>query len=66
MPTVKTDTQWQVVVGNVGTVFDGGNGFEARQEYAEYVAISKAPHGRASGEEVVLFRDGEIELEYQP
>ena len=55
---------WQVIVGNIGTVYDGANGFTARQDYDAYVGLSRAPYGRASGESVVLFRGGEIELEH--
>lgn len=59
-------TQYEVIVGNIGTVFRGGNAAEARKTYAEYVCASEAPHGRASGETVTLFMNGDIHLEYEP
>ena len=57
--------KWEVIVGNVGTVYDNKNGFKARQTYYEYVRQSKAAHGRASGEPVCLTRDGEPHLEHE-
>ena len=53
-----------LIVGNIGTVYRGTNGFEAMKQYGQYVALSKAPHGRASGENVTLFCDDEIKREF--
>lgn len=50
---------YMVVVGNVGTVYVGPNPIEARREYGEMKRASLAPFGRASGESVTLFMDGE-------
>ncbi|MCA3186958.1 MAG: hypothetical protein INH13_25735 [Cupriavidus sp.] len=55
---------YQVIVGNIGTVYNGGNGFEARKAFNQYISASKSPHGRASGEDVTLFKNGEIEKEF--
>ena len=55
-----------IVVGNVGTVLATANAAEARREFGQWKAMSKAPYGRASGEPVTLLCDGEIENEYQP
>ena len=69
MPTPKlaTPNQWEVVVGNVGTVFFGTNGFEARRIYGKYVRIS-ATHvnSRAYNEQVTLFKNGDIRYSYDP
>lgn len=55
---------YQLIVGNVGTVYEGPNGFEAMKQYWQYVACSKAPYGRASGEDVTLICDDEIKREF--
>lgn len=57
---------YEVIVGNVGKVFEGSNGFEARQNYNHYVGQSKRKVGRASGEQVSLWKDNEILEEYIP
>jgi hypothetical protein len=51
--------EWQVVVGNVGTVYSGTNGAEARKTFLVYRKQSRTGQGRAAGEEVTLFKDGE-------
>jgi len=56
--------KYQVVVGNIGHVLDSDNGREAMRTYREYIRQSKAEYGRASGEPVTLFADGEIRAEY--
>lgn len=56
--------KYQVVVGNIGHVLDTNNGREARREYRAWIAQSEAEHGRASGEPVTLFQDGDIAAEY--
>jgi hypothetical protein len=48
-----------VVVGNIGTVHTGRNKNEATKTFNAYKKISKAGHGRAGGEMVALFCDGE-------
>jgi hypothetical protein len=56
--------RYQIVVGNVGHVCETNNGFEAWREYRRAIGDSKAPHGRASGEPVTMFKDGDIRAEY--
>lgn len=58
-------TSYDVVVGNIGTVYSGTDRSLALQKYHEYVAQSKSGRGRAGGESVTLFRDGEIWKEHQ-
>lgn len=53
-----------VVVGNVGTVYDGPSVIESYRAFHEYVKISKEGVGRAGGEDVTRFRDGEVINEY--
>jgi len=48
---------YQVIVGNIGTVYDGKNLREARQHFAEYLTQSKSGRGRAAGEPVDLIDD---------
>lgn len=55
-----------VVAGNVGTVYEGDNGFTARQQFYVYVSKSKRGDGRAAGEPVVWLKHDEIHKEYQP
>lgn len=60
---------YEVVVGNVGTVYRGRSTKKAMKIFAEYVEIAKlgAPDGhagRASGEDVTLFRDGDVYKEH--
>lgn len=50
---------YSVNVGNIGTVFDGSNQRKAIRAFREYVNQSKAGYGRASGENVTLFCNGE-------
>ena len=52
--------KYQVVVGNVGTVYDGNNVREAMRVYRTYRVESMFGKGRASGEQVTLFEDGDI------
>jgi len=56
----------EVVCGNIGTVYKGGGRVEAERCFREYVGQSKSKYGRASGECVTMFEDGEIEKEYTP
>jgi hypothetical protein len=57
---------FQVVVGNIGHVYDGSNYTQARAVYNQYVKLSRANYGRASGEPVTLFHRDEIRAEYFP
>ncbi len=55
---------WEVVVGNVGSVYRELDESGAYASYKAYVDISKEGYGRAGGESVTLFRDGEIVAEH--
>lgn len=55
---------YQVIVGNIGTVYSGGSKVIAFETFKEYVQQSKTAHMKVSGETVVLLRDGEIEKEF--
>lgn len=60
----KEPSLHSVVVGNVGTVYAGDNKREAHRAFTEYVLLSKEPYGRAAGEDVTWFTDGDIAKEY--
>jgi hypothetical protein len=51
--------RYEVVVGNIGTVYSGSNERQAQKDYVEYVEQSKTNYGRAAGESVTFFKDGE-------
>jgi hypothetical protein len=51
---------WTVVVGNIGEVYEGESESEAFAFFEDYSKQSKSAVGRASGEPVTLFKDGEI------
>ena len=57
----EPSTEWEVVVGNVGTVYSGPSEEEARAVYSEY---EMGRGGRATGEPVTMMHDGEIVEEY--
>lgn len=56
--------KYEVIVGNIGKVFEGSNREEAREMYNTYVRMSKSGKGRPGGEDVVLFCDDEIVKEH--
>ncbi len=53
---------FEVIVGNVGTVYSGYSRQEAERKYDTYAAISRSGVGRAGNEEVTLMVDGEPSL----
>jgi len=55
---------YEVIVQNIGKVYEGSNGFEANTEYQRYVGKSKRGEGRAAGEGVTLYKDGDILKEH--
>ena len=59
-------TTYEVVVGNVGRVYNGTSKREADKVYHDYIEMSRSGYGRAGGEEVTLFVDGELEDSYSP
>lgn len=58
--------QWEVVVGNIGTVFNAPNGSDAKLCFEEYKQMSMDGYGRSAHEHVALFRNGEIVQKYNP
>ena len=57
-------SKYEVIVGNIGTVYDGDNSDEAVLHYHGYVRQSKSGMGRAGNETVVIMEDGEPMPEY--
>ncbi len=55
---------YEVIFGNIGSVHAGPRKREADKVFNTYVRSSKAECGRAGGEDVTLFRDGEIIREF--
>jgi len=53
-----------VIVGNIGEVYSGNNYVDAGIAFSEYQRQSKDNYGRAAGESVTWFQDGEIHDEY--
>jgi hypothetical protein len=66
MPYAK----YEVLVGNIGMVWSEetlqSEESRAVHEFNDWVARSQREFGRASGEAVTLFKDGEILKEYTP
>jgi len=56
--------KWEVIVGNIGTVYDDLSEQGARATFKVYKEMSKLNEGRAGGENVTLMCDGEIAEEY--
>jgi hypothetical protein len=56
--------KYEVTVGNVGLIIETTNRENAVSEYEGWIAMSKHPRGRASGEDVTLWEDGEPIQEY--
>lgn len=57
-------TNYTVTVGNIGTVYEGTSSREAAETFDEYRAQSCDNYGRAVGEHVTLWKDGEPWREY--
>ena len=57
--------EYQLIVGNIGTVYTGTNLFEAKQQFYSYRRDSINESGRAAGESVTLFHDSVPFLEYE-
>jgi hypothetical protein len=58
--------RYQVVVGNIGTVYDGDSTMDSIQVFEEYIKVSKGGTGRGGNEKVARLVDGEIFDEYDP
>lgn len=57
-------TNYEVIVGNIGTVYSGTDAQQANDAYEIYAAKSQWDVGRAAGESVTLLVNGEIRKEY--
>lgn len=57
-------SRYEVIVGNVGTVYYGASRRAADRSFSDYVRQSKHAMGRADGESVTLIADNEIAREY--
>jgi hypothetical protein len=55
---------YEVIVGNIGLVYQGSNPCEAGKIFKEYKEQSRSGYGRASGESVTMFKHGEPIREY--
>jgi hypothetical protein len=58
--------QWQVIVGNVGTVYYGPSRRDAYATFNTYRNDSARGIGRAAGEPVTLMRDDQPFREHHP
>lgn len=57
--------KFEVVVGNLGVVYTGNSGFDAKTKYNTYVGQSRRNEGRAAGESVYLMKNGSPIQEHQ-
>lgn len=57
-------SMYEVVVGNIGRVCETTSPIEARRVYGIYKKQSQSEVGRAGGEDVTIFKDGEPDLEF--
>jgi hypothetical protein len=63
--TVSAEREtWEVIAGNIGTVYRGCSRQEAEKVFASYCLDSARFLGRVAGEDVFLLFRGEIEQEY--
>lgn len=56
--------RYEIVVGNIGTVYDGHDAKLAEIHYQAYTDASQHPRGRASGENVTMLVDMSISKVY--
>ena len=57
---------YTVIVGNLGCVYRGDDGEQAKSVYDEHAWQSDTGYGRVAFEPVTMFCDGEPVLEYEP
>lgn len=58
--------EYEVIVGNIGTVYFGSNRELAEESYQVYAGLAESERGRTSGESVIFFVDGVAEKEVDP
>lgn len=51
---------YQIIVNNIGTVYDGDDYDEASEVYESYIDMSQHGGGRAFGEDVMFMEDGDV------
>lgn len=56
---------YQVIVGNIGTVYSGNDSMEANRIFDLYKQLSIDGYGRAAFEPVTLMRNNEPWIEYE-
>jgi hypothetical protein len=56
--------KFEVIVGNIGTVYSGNNFMVASCKFDAYVKQSKQEFGRACGESVTMLHNNKIRREY--
>lgn len=61
---MELQCEFQVIVGNIGTVYCGPDFNEAESAYDEYLEQSKSEVGRAAGESVTMMYNNSIHKEY--
>jgi hypothetical protein len=57
-------SRFQLIVGNIGIVYDGDNEIHAKNQFNIYEYLSQERHGRYTGESVMLLKDDEILREH--
>lgn len=55
---------YEVIVGNIGSVYHGSSSEHAWEVYRTYVELSQQGSGRAAGEDVTLWNNDEIEASH--
>jgi len=55
---------YEVIVGNIGSIYCGTNGWKALQLFNRYKKLSRMQYGRAAGENVAVMKDGDVYYEY--
>jgi hypothetical protein len=63
---INRENTWEVIVGNIGTVFNGTDGAEAMRTYGRWKELSLANYGRCGNEEVTLFKNSEVIFNHFP
>ena len=58
------ETIFEVIVGNIGTVYSGTSLKQALVDFSEYKTQSKNEYGRAAGEDVFLMHNNETKFEF--
>jgi len=62
----EPESEWRVLVGNIGQVYSGTDEASARETYSDYENQSmNVPGCRAYGESVVLLKNDEVEQELE-